>query len=124
MDDNQQQTDVDFSFLDDTEESFIQPKQEDSSSSPCCQHASFSVTEDKICDRDEDAVPQSSGSDLKLEDMVGMGCDAFESSLDDILNLKDFPKDFKELDIESGMLGCEMWEETFTEVLFPSLLAV
>lgn len=61
---------------------------------------------------------------MKLEDLVGMGCEAFESSLDDILNFKDFPKDFKQLDIDSGMLGADMWEETFTEVLFPSLLAV
>lgn len=126
MDDDQQQTDVDLGFvtIDDTEESLFHLKQEDDSSSSCCQYGSFGLTSDKPCDTDEEAVPQSSSSDVKLEELVGMGCGAYESSLDDVLAFRDFPKDFKELDLESGILGCEMWEETFTEVLFPSLLAV
>lgn len=117
---------MDFGFIevDEGEESFLQPKQERRSSSTCCKFDSFSVTKEKSHQTDEEAVPQSSGSDITLDDLVGMECEAFDSSLDDLLNLKDFSKEFKALDVESEMLGCEMWEETFTEVLFPSLLAV
>ena len=116
--------DLGFITIDDTEESLIHLKREDNSSSSCCQYDSFTVTADKLCDTDEEAVPQSSSSDVKLEELVGMGCGAYESSLDDILAFREFPKDFKDLELESGILGSEMWEETFTEVLFPSLLAV
>ena len=116
--------DLGFVTIDDTEESLFHLKQEDDSSSSCCQYGSFGLTSDEPCDTDEEAVPQSSSSDVKLGELVGIGCGAYESSLDDVLTFRDFPKDFKELDLESGILGCEMWEETFTEVLFPSLLAV
>ena len=116
--------DLGFLEVDEGEESLIELKQEGKSSSTCCQYTTFSGTEEKIPHTDEETVPQSSGSDITIEDLVGMECEAFDSSLDDILNLKEFSKEFKELDVDSGMLGCEMWEETFTEVLFPSLLAV
>lgn len=68
-------------------------------------------------------VPESGSGDITVTDLVGMDCEAFDT-LDDILNIKDFSQELKELDVEPGMLSCEMWEETFTEVLFPSLLAV
>lgn len=114
---------MDFGFLEFDEErepqALIQPKQEAKSGSTCCQHSTFSATKDE----DDNTVPESSSSDITVADLVGMDCEAF-NSLDDILNLKDFSEEFKELDVEPGMLGCEMWEETFTEVLFPSLLAV
>lgn len=120
------QPDMDFDLLelDDGGESLapIEPKQEAKSGSTCTQHNTFSATKDKANNADE-TVPESSGSDITVADLVGMDCEAFDS-LDDILNLKDFSKEFKELEVESGMLGCDMWEETFTEVLFPSLLAV
>lgn len=110
--------------VDEGGEFLIQPKQESKTSSTCCQYATFSTTNEKIHHTDAEAVPQSSGGDITIEDLVGMECDSAFDSLDDILNLKDFSKEFKQLDVEPEMLGCEMWEETFTEVLFPSLLAV
>lgn len=117
---------MDFGFLEHDEEgeslALIQPKQEAKSGSTCCQHKTFSTTKDKVDNTDE-TVPESSSSDITVADLVGMDCEAFDS-LDDILNFKDFSKEFKEIEVEPGMLGCEMWEETFTEVLFPSLLAV
>lgn len=120
------QPDMDFGLfeLDGEGESLaiIQPKQESKSGSTCCQHSSYSATKEKVVNTD-DTVPESSSSDITVADLVGMDCEAF-NSLDDIFNLKDFSKEFKELEVEPGMLGCEMWEETFTEVLFPSLLVV
>lgn len=99
----------------------MQPKQEDKPGSTCSRHSN-SVTKGPV-DSTSDSVPESSSSDITVADLVGMDCEAFDT-LDDILNIKDFSKEFKELDVEPGMLSCEMWEETFTEVLFPSLLAV
>jgi len=99
----------------------MQPKQEAKPGSACCQY-STSVTKGTVNSTDE-TVPESSSSDITVADLVGMDCEAFDT-LDDILNIKDFSKELKELDVEPGMLSCEMWEETFTEVLFPSLLAV
>lgn len=98
----------------------MQPKQEDKPSSTCCKRSTITATKEEI-HADAETVPQSSGGDITIEDLVGLECDAFDSTLDDILNLKDFSKEFKQLDVEPGLLGCEMWEETFTEVLFPSL---
>lgn len=116
---------MDFGFLEDDEgesHALIQPKQEAKSGPTCCQHSNFSTTKGKVDNTDE-TVPESSSSDITVADLVGMDCEAFDS-LDDLLNLKDFSKEFKEYEVEPGLLGCEMWEETFTEVLFPSLLAV
>ena len=99
----------------------MQPKQEAKPGSACCQHTT-SVTKVRVNSTDE-TVPESGSSDITVTDLVGMDCEAFDT-LDDILNIKDFSQELKELDVEPGMLSCEMWEETFTEVLFPSLLAV
>lgn len=116
---------MDFGMLELDEEgeclALMQPKQEAKPGSACCQH-STSVTKGTVNSTDE-TVPESSSSDITVADLVGMDCEGFDT-LDDILNIKDFSKELKELDVEPGMLSCEMWEETFTEVLFPSLLAV
>ena len=119
------QSDMGFSFLeiDEAGESLLQPKQEGKSASTCCQFADFSATKEKVIPTDAETVPESGGSDITVEDLVGIECEGF-SSLDELFNMKDFSKELKPLDVEPEMLGCEMWEETFTEVLFPSLLAV
>lgn len=52
-----------------------------------------------------------------------MECE-FLDFLDDFWNLKDFFKEFKDLNAEFEMLGCEMWEEIFIEVLFLLFLVV
>lgn len=124
MDDDQQQFDMGIGFfeIDEAGESLLQPKQEDRSCSTSCQYGDTSATEEQVHHSNDESVPQSC-SDLTVEDLVGIECDGFDS-LDDLLNLKDFSKEFKPLDAEPEMLGCEMWEETFTDVLFPSLLAV
>lgn len=55
--------------------------------------------------------------------MVGQASGNMES-LEEILNCKDINKELKELGIEQGNVGPDMWwEESFPE-LFPSLLAV
>lgn len=113
---------IGFFEIDEAGESLLQPKQEGRSCSTSCQYGDTSATEEQVHHTDDESVPQSS-SDLTVEDLVGIECDGFDS-LDDLLNLKDFSKEFKPLDAEPEMLGCEMWEETFTDVLFPSLLAV
>lgn len=113
---------IGFFEIDEAGESLLQPKQEGRSCSTSYQYGDTSATEEQVHHTDDESVPQSS-SDLTVEDLVGIECDGFDS-LDDLLNLKDFSKEFKPLDAEPEMLGCEMWEETFTDVLFPSLLAV
>ena len=101
----------------------IKPKQEHKLTGACCQHKTSSAKTEELTIRDN-AVPGTGSSDMTVPKLVGVDCDDAFSSLDDILCMKDFSRDFKELEVEPGTLGCEMWEETFTEVLFPSLLAV
>lgn len=100
----------------------IQPKQEATAAPTCCQLNTNPDAKEEVRTTDG-TVPESSSSDITVADLVGMECESLDS-LDDLWNLKDFSKEFKDLNAEPEMLGCEMWEETFTEVLFPSLLVV
>ena len=101
---------------------FIQPKQEATAAPTCCQHDTNTDSKEEVQSTDG-TVPESSCSDITVADLVGMDCESLDS-LDDLWNLKDFSKEFKDQNAQPEMLGCEMWEETFTEVLFPSLLVV
>ena len=73
---------------------------------------------EKVIPTDAETVPESGGSDITVEDLVGIECEGF-SSLDELFNMKDFSKELKPLDVEPEMLGCEMWEGNLHRSFIP-----
>lgn len=113
--------DAESSSDDDSE--LLEPKQEHKHISACCQGSEiigrpFKV--ESVRDSDTQCIPQG------IDSLVGSAAEPMES-IDEILGYKNISMELKELDVEPGTLGdsgISAWEESFTDLLFPSLMAV
>lgn len=111
--------DAESSSDDDSE--LLEPKQEHTKISSCCQGTGVIGRPIKFkSDRDDiQALPQG------IDGLVGSAVEPMQS-LDEILGYKTISMELNELDVEPGTLGdsgMSEWEESFTD-LFPSLMAV